>query len=287
MRIAVVIILTFIKFYLIGQQLSYNGFPVDSIKVSTDFRCLDWNKNIEVYMRYDLCLIVFDKIKMQYVIKKCESSSINYIDEYSNNEKKIKSFDNAINKKVPWENIDSLLFALQTKYKKPDMKNIGFDSISLTKRIKENNLKNIHEKDLKYLDLYGYFNYEIYDNEWGENCLQLNNFKKFLKIAFDTTGYAVEPSERNVMILNIYTSGNVYSYEGKFPNIFKQPWYDYSKLTNGIPKSILNFDINLYLDKILPDEYPSKKELGISSLVDEYLLWYFICSPVDFETQDK
>jgi len=69
------------------------------------------------------------------------------------------------------------------------------------------------------------------------------------------------------------TQGN-YRFEGKYPNSYKQPWYNLSDKYSFTSSSILNFSINSALVAMLPENFSRLGTLKFEALTNEYIEWY-------------
>lgn len=75
-------------------------------------------------------------------------------------------------------------------------------------------------------------------------CKSVDTFNIFLIENFDTTGYMIINDVSSTIDIFLRSNNHSFRYEGKYPNIYKQPWYSWSEDDHGLPRSILNFRIN-------------------------------------------
>lgn len=288
MRVRILIILNFFSAScLFGQQNSYKGLLVDSLIITSYSQKYTYNPPVDKYpklnRRSDYYSIVFNKEKNNYQVanNKTIFSEIAWdiwegLFNYEVSKKKERKNKNNIGKVICHENIDSLINAINIKYKQPSNTNLGIDSVLLQDHITEHKFdENYHWCEAHCLGAKPYYNNEE-KKTLINDCRNIDTFNVYLKTMFDTTGFIVSDGDEDEICFNIFASGEVFSYVGKYPNAFKQPWYDYSEMSDGLPAPILNLDINKYLSRILPEEFPIKKTLEISGLIDDYIKWYLM-----------
>jgi len=288
MRVQILIILNFFfASCLFGQQLSYKGLLVDSLLITTYSQKYTYHPPIDkqpkLKRRSDYYSIEFNKEKKNYqvannkrifneIILDFRKGDVNLVES----KKKERKNKNNIGKVICHEDIDSLINAFTLKYKQPSNTNLGIDSVMLLNYITENKFdENYHWCDAQC------YRAKFYTNDEEKkaiinDCRNLDTFNVYLKIMFDTTGFIVSDGDEDEICFNIFASGEVFFYVGKYPNAFKQPWYNYSDMSDGLPAPIFNLDINKYLARILPEEFPIKKKLEISGLFDDYIKWYLM-----------
>ena len=102
-------------------------------------------------------------------------------------------------------------------------------------------------------------------------CQQLDTFRCYLSQQFDSTGYAMVTDYSNTIWITVKTEKEYYKFEGKYPNPVKQPWYDH---TPKFPRAILNLNINLNLEELLPPGFLMRKSITMDALLEDYVLWY-------------
>jgi hypothetical protein len=108
-----------------------------------------------------------------------------------------------------------------------------------------------------------------------KGCQNADTFNLFLNsYKVDTGGYIIVSDYSDEMYINIICGDKKYTYEGKYPNNFKQPWYDHSDTSWISYHSLFNFDINKWLVAILPEDFYRRETIEISSFTNSYIKWY-------------
>ncbi len=250
-----------------GQKLTFKGELVDSIKISSEYNFI--SNSYSTRGIYDKYLITFEKDKNAY-----------YLQSYNRTKYKITLYNikfktSQLVKRGKITLIDSrkianLLVQFEATYVKPTSESIGLT-------IQEFNKLTDKKYILKVANQYNYFKEISSQNDENEkifkDCQSLDTFNYFLSTAFDTIGYVMVTHISDVFEVYISTDKNKYRFEGKCPNIYKQPWY-INSTNGGFSTSLLNLSINNALIDLLPAKFSRLSTLKREALINEYIEWY-------------
>lgn len=107
-----------------------------------------------------------------------------------------------------------------------------------------------------------------------KGCQNIDTFNLYLSTSFDTSRYVMITDVDDHFDVIISTTKTNYRFEGKYPNAFKQPWYNLSGKDSFASASVLNFSINSALVGILPNSFSRLETLKFEALTNEYIEWY-------------
>lgn len=106
--------------------------------------------------------------------------------------------------------------------------------------------------------------------EYFEALRNPDSFKKYLA-HFDTdTAYIVTVHVSDETQFQIETSHNTFTFEAKYPYVFRQPIYEYRE-HRIVP--VINFNINQALLQILPADFITVEGFKLRALVRDYIRW--------------
>lgn len=272
MRQIITIIFLFSTTIIFGQRLFFAGNAVDTLKINSN----------SSYYHFDTCgtstgtedeyIIAFENNTNQYVIDTYQRTE--YKVTFKPSKSTSKSRILAKRQKINNDIIKDLLTELQTKSKAPNFNNIGLTAEMFSRLTDKKHIIKI----AKSQDVDWHFKKEYSTREQNtlffKNCQNVDTFNLFLKTAFDTVGYAMVTDVSDNFNIYISTDKTKYSYEGKYPNPYNQPWYNHTDKSKHLPSAILNLSINNALVNILPYNFTSLSTIKIETLTNEYLMWY-------------
>lgn len=255
--------------------MKFNNENVDSIIIKSDVGAYQFDDRGTFTGKQEIIIIVYDKVLSQYVTTNCYLDNYEYETKTEINRVKTKMKKAEIGKQVDSSQIMGLLNGLSRNKKPLSVINL-IDSIEFQDLVNENRIRKVAKKykiDWQFRMKYTTKN----ENEiFFKSCHSLDTLKIYLKERFDSTGYVMITDYSNTININITTVNNVYRFEGKYPNPLKQPWYNHSDSTIDLSdRAVLNLDINISLDNILPNVFLLKKSISKEALIDDYLVWYF------------
>jgi hypothetical protein len=244
-QILILIGLTF-SLSVTGQQLTYMGDYVDTLKIISNSSYYHFDDRGTTTGTYDEYILVFNKEKNNYILNPYQRTEYKFTFKPDTSYRKEKILNQGL--VVDRLLISDLLKQLEITYLKPTFDNIGITN----------------EEFLKLTD--------------KKHIIQVAKWHKtdwHFKRAYST-------KEQNVMVTDvddhfdviISTDKNNYRFEGKYPNSFKQPWYNRSDKSSFASTSVLNFSINSALVAILPDKFSRLETLKFEALTNEYIEWY-------------
>jgi hypothetical protein len=255
-----------------GQQLTYKGELVDTIKIISNSSYYHFDDKGTTTGVYDEYIIVYDKQKSNYIINPYRRTEykITFKPDTSSRKEKVLKQGEMINRLL----ISNLLKQFEVSYIKPAFDNIGMTNekfLNLTDKKHIVQVAKWHKQDWHFKKSYS-------TREQNEaifkGCQNIDTLNMYLATAFDTSGYVVITDVDQHFDVVIVTTEAKYRFEGKYPNSFKQPWYNHSTNDMLNTNSVLNFSINSALVAILPDKFSRLETLKFGALTNEYIEWY-------------
>lgn len=261
-----------ISFSTSAQQLTYKGALVDTIKISSNSSYYHFDDKGTTTGIYEVYNIVFHKESNNYSLNTYQST------EYKSTFKP----DTLIRKeRIVKENIgidqtliSNLLKQFEITYLQPTFENIGmsykeFQMLTTKKQI---------IKVSKWFNSDWHFKKSYSTTEKNKlifsGCQNIDTFNLYLTTMFTNSDYVIVTDVEDHFNVIISTSTTDYCFEGKYPNPYKQPWYDHSVIKGFGSSPILNFTINKALIDILPADFSRIETLKFEALTNEYIEWY-------------
>jgi hypothetical protein len=257
---------------IFGQRLFFAGNAVDTLKINSNSSYYHFDTFGTSTGTKDEYVIVFENNTNQYVIDIYQRTEYKVTFKPSNSTSKSKIL--ARRQKIKNDFLKNLLTELQTKSVPPNFNNIGLTAEMFNKLTDKKHIIKIAKS--QDADWHFKKKYSTGDQNtlFFKNCQNVDTFNLFLKTAFDTTEYVMMTDASDEFDIYISTNKTKFSFEGKYPNPYKQPWYDHTDKSKYLPSAILNLSINSALVNILPDNFTSLWTIKIESLTNEYLMWY-------------
>jgi len=271
--------LTFISGLLLttvvyGQQLKFRGLPVDTIFINGSSGYYHFDEKGTTTGRTDIYIIAFDMNASKYIVVDYKTVSMKGTFSPESSEKTVKHFNKEKGKSISNSSLDGLLTAFSSRYVKPTFENVGFDKQVFLSLTDEKHIRKVAKRYKQDWHFKMYYTTKEENRILFSGCQNIDTFNLFVNSKFDTTGYIMVTDVWDVMNVYIKTADNEFAFEGKYPNAFKQPWYDHSDNSKIIAGSIVNLDINQFLVAILPDKFHGKNTIELQSLADNYIKWY-------------
>lgn len=129
------------------------------------------------------------------------------------------------------------------------------------------------EHDVEYYFDSTSFIYPVFGLSYDE-IRSIDTFNMYLNEEFGFKGYSFSWHYTNTIQIYLFKNSNCLRIEGNYPNTFKQPWYTQNLDAEHNPKTLLNFEINEELLKVLPNSFLNKKTLETFRLYKDYVEWY-------------
>jgi hypothetical protein len=257
-----------------GQQLIFRGFPVDTISISGSSGYYHFDDKGTTTGREDIYIIAYDKSTNNYFVADYKKVSILNTCRPDTSTQKTRHLIKDKGKIIDNLTLNDLLSAFNSKYIKPTFDDLGCDRkkfLSLTDESHIRKVAKAYKQDWHFKIFYSSHeeNKIIFDG-----CQNIDTFNLFVATKFDTIGYAMVTDVWDEMNVSIKTTEKSFSFEGKYPNPFKQPWYDHSDKSNLFAAPIVNFSINKSLSLILPDKFYRKNTIELNALTNLYIKWY-------------
>lgn len=274
MRLLTLIIGLLLTSVIYGQQLKFRGLTVDTIFINGSSGHYHFDDKGTTTGRTDIYTIAFDKTVNNYVVADYKTVSMKSTYEPDTSEQTVKHLSKDRGKVISNTNVDGLLSAFSSKYVKPTFENIGFDKQEFLSLTDEKHIRKVAKRYKQDWHFKMYYTTKEKNNILFNGCQNIDTFNLFVSSKFDTTGYSMVTDVWDEMNVYIKTSDKQFGFEGKYPNAFKQPWYDHSDTAKVFPTSIVNLNINRFLVAILPDKFYRRNTIELQSLTDNYIKWY-------------
>jgi hypothetical protein len=255
-----------------GQQLTYRGGLVDTLKIISNSSYYHFDTCGTTTGIYDEFVLVFSKEKKNYILSPFQRTEykITFKPDTSFIKEKIIKQGVVVDRQL----ISSLLAQFEITYRQPSFDNLGMTTeefFKLTDKMHIIQVAKWHDTDWQFKNSYST---KEQNDKIFKGCQNTDTLNLYLASVFDTSGYAMVTDVSDLYSVHIITPDNKFNFEGKYPNSFKQPWYDHSDTKNVLPTSILNLSINNALVAILPNNFSRLGTLKFEALINEYIEWY-------------
>jgi len=125
-----------------------------------------------------------------------------------------------------------------------------------------------------------HFNRRYSDKEtnhaFHQDCSNRDTFNIYLDELYKKTKddlYIFVTDISSTIYIKIITENDTFRYEGKFPNPFRQPWYDLES-TISEQAAYSNLEINFALHKLLPKNFINRNTISQEALIRDYIYWF-------------
>lgn len=274
MRLLITLVSILLTTVVYGQQLKFRGLPVDTIFINGTSGHYHFDNKGTTTGQNDVYIIAFDKIANNYIV--ANHLKINFKSTYkpATTKRAIKHLNKDRGKVISHPKVDSLLAAFSTNYSKLTFESIGIDKqefLSLTGEKHIRKVAKIYKEDWHFKMRY---TTKERNDILFKGCQNIDTFNLYVATIFDTCGYIVVTDFWDEMHVHIKTASKEFGFEGKYPNVFKQPWYDHSDSSKDFAGSIVNLKINSSLVAILPEKFYRRNTIELQSLMYNYIKWY-------------
>lgn len=113
------------------------------------------------------------------------------------------------------------------------------------------------------------------NEQFFKSCQSLDSLELYLSTRFDTSGYVIITDYSNTIDITVITKQRKFIFEGKYPNPIYQPWYFFNDFSTFKVTPILNLNINMILNELLPNKFLNKNTISLESLFNDYISWFF------------
>lgn len=257
-----------------AQRLYFNGYPVDSVMLESSSGYYHFDKKGTTTGKTDEYVIGFDKQTANYIVAQYVSILSKATFHPETFSEKFKHHREYEGKVVHDPALDSLLAAFSCRYKKPMAQNIGLSKEIFGNLANDAAIMRIAKKHRVAWQFKPKYSGKEENEALFFGCRNMDTLDYFLSSRFDTSGFAIVTDVWVTMDVHIVAGDRKFYFRSKYPNVFKQPWYELYEDKEKFPRSLLNFDINKYLFAILPPNFRRKEDIDIPVLVDEYIKWY-------------
>jgi hypothetical protein len=257
-----------------GQQLKFRGLSVDTIFIYSSSGYYHFDDKGTTTGRTDIYTIAFDKAVNNYVQADYKTVAMKSTYKPDTSEQTIKHLTKDNDKVISTTVVDGLLTAFSSKYVKPTFENVGLDKQEFVSLTDERHIRKVAKEHKQHWYFKMNYSTKEENNILFNGCQNIDTFNLFVSSKFATTGYIIVTDVWDEMHVYIKTANKEFGFEGKYPNAFKQPWYDHSDTTKPIAGSIVNLNINRFLVAILPEKFYLRNTIELQALVNDYIKWY-------------
>ncbi len=274
MKKQLIIILTILSVNSFGQQLKFNGELVDTIYIKAHRSVYQFDDKGTTMGKTQILSIAFNPSVNVYQLNQY------YQDEYSRTYKpdtirlKTKILLNKAEKSISNKDIENLLCSL-TENIDPNSLINQIDTTAFLNYVTEKQIRKIAKRYKISWNFKRRYSTKEENKDFFNSCKSLDTLKTYLNDRFDTQEYIIVTDVSNTIDIWISTNNSKYSFEGKYPNPYKQPWYNHSDTSQIIATPVLNFEINKSLMAILPPDFLLINTIANKALFDDYITWYF------------
>ena len=272
MKLLTILIGLTISISVTGQQLTYKGELVDTLKIISNSSYYHFDTSGTTTGIYDEYIIVFNKEKNNYYLNPYKRTDYKFTFKPDTSFKKEKILKQGL--VINRIQIENLLKQFEITYSKPTFNNIGMTNEEFLKLTDKKHIIQVakwHKTDWHFKKAYS-------TKEQNENifkgCQNIDTLNFYLATAFDTSGYVMITDVSDTYEVFILTDKMNYRFEGKYPNSYKQPWYYHTNNGGFSSTSLLNFSINNALVDILPEKFSRLETLKSEALTNDYIEWY-------------
>ncbi|MGN6569638.1 MAG: hypothetical protein ACTHJ0_16885, partial [Flavipsychrobacter sp.] len=254
-----------------GQQILFQGMPVDTVEIITSAGYYHFDTAGTTTGRRDAYIVAFNKHHNKY-ISICTRTNIKLTLKPKTETYKVYKIKRASFNKLPM--LDDLLNSFSKRFKRPAIDQLGITDENVSKIV-------TRKKILRIAKAYKedwHFNHEYATKHENDSifrgCQNTDTLQLFLdSLKIDTSSYVVTADYWDEVKINVSCKNRLFSFEGKYPNKWKQPFYEKSETAIGY-KSIFNLDINRYLFRILPTYFYRKDAISTEAIINSYIIWY-------------
>lgn len=252
-----------------SQQLKFRNELVDTLQIISSSGHYLFDKKGTYTSFTDEISITFDNKAQTYVVSHYNRTSSKATLEPPKTEtKKIKTKKPNIDLSA----IGNLLAALESGNIQPTFDNIGITSelfSTLTSADKIIQVAKWYKSDWHFKKS---FSTKEQNDKRFKGCQNKDTFNLYLKEVYKIgqTGYSVVTDVHSNFDIFVVTKAGKLHFEGKYPDPFRQPWYD---LTNE-STTIINLTINKTLTVLLPRQFHNRASIDFGALTNDYIEWY-------------
>jgi hypothetical protein len=252
-----------------SQQLTFRNESVDTLKIVSSAGHYHFDKKGTYTTLTDQISLVFDSDKQTYLVSSYKrTSNIGTFDPPKVETKEIKTPKPNINPAA----IGSLLIALQNGNIQPTFDNIGITSDQFSSLTAPNKIIQVakwHKSDWHFKKS---FSTKEQNEMRFKGCQNKDTFNLYLKDVYEIgqTSYAMVTDVHNTFEIFVITKNNKHHFEGKYPNPFRQPWYEISDKSS----TTINLSINSTLARLLSKQFNNWASLDFGELTNDYIEWY-------------
>lgn len=255
-----------------GQQLTYKGGFVDTVKIISNSSYFHFDTFGTTTGIYDEYILVFNKEKNNYILNPYQRTKykITFKPDTSFTKKKVLKQGILVEQSL----VSELLKQFEINYLKPTFEQIGMTNEGFLKLTDKKHIIQVAKWNKEDWHFKKSYSTRDQNETIFKGCQNIDTFNFYLATAFDTSGYVMVTDVDDHFDVIISTTKGNYRFEGKYPNSFKQPWYNHSDKGSFASTSVLNFSINSALVAILPGKFSRLETLKFEALINEYIEWY-------------
>jgi hypothetical protein len=273
------LILISISNFAIGQQITFRNEKVDTLEIESTVGYYNISKRKSIG-KSDNFIIVYDRNSNKYVVSnyikaKYKISTKDYIDRGS--QKDIKEYKFKI---VDRELIEQLLGAFNENTYPITFEHLNQTETEFNELTNEKSIKKVAKA--RKVDWHFKRRYSMPEDNKKvfQGCQDIDLFNLFLSQQFQKEAFpTIVTDHSNYYAITIITDKQVFRFDSSYPDIYRQPWFDFSpnpelSIDSLEFKSVLNFEVNKHLEELLPNDFLNLYSIRKESLYFAFIVWY-------------
>ena len=255
-----------------AQAPLFKGNFVDTIKIASTFSVYQFDDKGTTIGTHEEYVIVFDKAQNKFIFDSHERTNCTITfkpDSITTRNTVFKERDG-----IDDLEIEELLRQCELWNAKPSLDQIGISTKDFMKCTNSRHIKRVGRRVGENWMFRRRYSIKKENKKLFRACQNIDTLNLYLSTTFDLNVFTVVTDFDDDFTITISTTREDYSFQGKFPNAYRQPWYMYVGKENTHSASILNFGINKAVLKILPKDFSREFTLKPEILIDDYIQWY-------------
>jgi len=251
-----------------SQKLLYKGSKLDSLTIRSVFWYYHFDDKGTTTAKIDEIYFVYDEHKEAYRVSNYNRRNI--YSTYKPDTVIRTAFSIGCRKKVDSTELKDLLLQLQTADSIVTIENSGISYEELLRATKK---KKVHNNLKRYHQLKDYFLYSFKDErqDFFSDLRNVDTLNLYLSSAFRSGGYPIVTDFGDSFWISVSTDSLDNEFEGKYPDVFRQPLYDNNDAFSDF--YLLNLKINKSLVALLPKRFGRIHTIETQALFDDYIRW--------------
>lgn len=251
-----------------SQQIVFKGSVVDTLTITSGSWVYHFDDKGTTSGKADKWTVIFNEEKNVYEVASCVRTSFHstfkpdtgYLHNYALQHKR-------------HVNQQQLVYLFEQFSGSDTIATFENSGISENEFLKATRKKDVQTQLKRYRKKWDFFYY--YDKKEREQTYadvqNKDTFNLFLATAFHLGQYTFITDVGDDIWVEISTDSTDYSYRGKIPDVFKQPFHDMND--PSLESGVLNLRINKTLVDLLPKRFNQLSDLETRALMNSYIVW--------------